>query len=132
MKTIKIRKSTDFSDNSKVYLHIRNEKIHIRGFESISLSVNPGDILFASQQWAKSNKFSYDEIEDEASFVIKPKLGKVFAFINLIILMICYAIFHFTRSRWSFFPFIPSLIYIALYLTVLKNRYLIIDLIKKE
>jgi hypothetical protein len=132
MKTIKIRKSTDFSENSKVYLHIGNNKMHIRGFESVSLSLSPGDKLYASQQWAKSNMVSYDQIEDEASFVIRPRLGKVFAFINLVILMICYAIFHFTRSRWSFFLLIPSLIYIALYITVLKNRYLIIELINKE
>jgi hypothetical protein len=38
MKTIIIRKSLDFSSNSKIYLHIGAKKIHIKGFGSYSFT----------------------------------------------------------------------------------------------
>jgi len=132
MKTIKVRKSTDFSENSKVYLHIGGKKVHLRGYESFSFPLNPDEEIYASQQWTSSNKVSYDQVEDQSFFVIRPRLGKQFAFINLVILLICFAIFYFTRSRWSFFPFIPSIIYIGLYITLLREKYLIIESYKTK
>lgn len=132
MKTIKVRKSTDFSENSKVYLHIGVKKVHLRGYESLSLPLNPGEEIYASQQWTRSNKISYEQVENESNIFIRPRLGKQVAFINLVILLICFAIFYFTRSRWSFFPFIPSIIYIGLYLTFLRKKYLIVESYKTE
>ena len=132
MKTVKIRKSQDFSENSKVYLHIGNKRVHIKGFESLTFPVNPGDDLYSSQQWMKSKTISYDQIDDQSMYIIRPKLGKIFAFINLIIFLICCAIFYFTHSRWSFFLLLPSVLCIALYLTVFKNRFLLIESYKAE
>lgn len=127
MKTIKVRKSTDFSENSKVYLHMGTKKVHLRGYESFSFNVNPGEAIYATQQWTSSNRVSYEQVEDQSNYAIRPRLGKKFAFINLVILLICFAIFYFTRSKWSFFPFIPSIIYIGLYISLLREKYLIIE-----
>jgi hypothetical protein len=132
MKTIKVRKSSDFSENSKVYLHIGGKRVHIKGLESISFQISPGEELYASQQWTTSKRISYDQIVDQSVFVIRPKLGKLFAFINLVILLICFAIFYFTRSRWSFFPLLPSVVLIGLYVIILKDRFLIIESYKTE
>jgi hypothetical protein len=132
MKTIKIKKSSDLSENSKIYLHVGDKKKHIRGYESYSITINPGEEFFASHQWTSSNKYSYDQINDGSSFIIRPRLGKKFAFINLVILMICFVIFYFTRSRWSFFPLLPSAIFGGLFLTVLKDKYLIIESLSTE
>jgi hypothetical protein len=132
MKTIKVRKSSDFSENSKVYLHIGGKRVHIRGLESLSFPISPGEELYASQQWTRSNKISYDQIVDQSVLVIKPRLGKLFAFINLVILLICFAIFYFTHSRWSFFLLLPSVVIIGIYVTILKDRYLKIESYKIE
>jgi hypothetical protein len=132
MKTIKVKKSIDFSESSKLLIHIGNKKLHIKGFESFSLPVNPGEEVYASHLWTGSNRISYDQIKDGDLFLIRPRLGKQFAFINLVIFMICFVIFHFTKSRWSFFPLLPTVMYAGLYITILKNKYLIIELIKQE
>jgi len=132
MKTIKIRKSIDFSENSRILLYIGGKKIHLKGFESFSLPVNPGEEIYATHLWTGSNNISYDHIEDGDMFLVRPRLGKQFAFINLIIFMICFAIFYFTRWRWSFVPLLPTVLYAGLYITILRNRYLIIELIKQE
>jgi len=132
MKTIKIRKSIDFSENSKLLVHIGGKKIHIKGFESFSLPVNEGEEIYATHLWTSSNKISYEQIKNGDLFLIRPRLGKQFAFINLVIFLICFAIFYFTKSRWSFLPLLPTVLYAGLYITVLKNKYLIIDLIKQE
>ena len=127
MKAIQIRKSSDFSENSKVYLYLGGKKIYLRGYEFYSVDINEGEELYASQQWTSSNRISYEQVKDKAKYVLYPRLGKRFAFINLVILMVCFLIFYFTKSRWSFFPFIPSIIYIGMYITILRKRYLIIE-----
>lgn len=124
MKTIKIKKNYDFSPNSKVVLHYGSSQIHIKGFDFFDLTLNPGESVFASQLWTRSKKLLYDDIPENSFYVIKPQLDKVLAFVIFIITLICIAIFLFTRWRWSFVPLIPFVIYVLLYLSLLRNRYL--------
>lgn len=132
MKTIKIRKSVDFSENSKIYLHIGTKLTHIKGFGSFSLPVEQGEEFFASHLWTKSNKINYSEISDNESFIIKPRMGKVLAFATLIVFTLCTVFFLFTKNRWSYIPLVPIVIYVFLHLSILKDRYLIISPFKKE
>jgi hypothetical protein len=132
MKTIRIKKNYEFSPNSKVLLHIGDKQVHIKGFESFSFTVDPGQEFFVSQQWTRSNKISYSQISDTSSFIIKPRLGKMLAFISLLIFAICTVIFVFTKYRWSFLPLTPVAFYVLLYLTILREKYLIIKPINEE
>jgi hypothetical protein len=127
MKTIKIKKSYDFSPNSKIYLHIGSRKVNIKGFGLFSLPVEPGEEFFASHLWTRSNKIPFEQLTNNSNYLIKPRMGKVLAFTSLIILMVCFCIFIFTKSRWSFLPLLPLAIYVGSFLTVLRNRYLIIE-----
>ena len=131
MKTIRIKKNYEFSPNSKVFLHIGDKQVQIKGFESFSFTVEPGQEFFVSQQWTRSNKITYNQISDVTSFIIKPRLGKVLAFIALMIFAVCTVIFIFTKFRWSFIPLLPFALYVGLYLTVFKDRYLILELEKE-
>jgi len=126
MKTITIKKNYEFSPNSKVILHYGSTCIHIKGFGQVSVSIEPGEELYASQLWTQSNRIKYDQAFDKASYVIKPRLGKILAFVILLVFLICIIWFIFTRSRLSVIPIVPFIIYVALYLSVLKNKYLII------
>lgn len=132
MKTIRIKKNYEFSPNSKVLLHIGDKQVQIKGFESFSFTVDPGQEFFVSQQWTRSNKISYSQISDISSFLIKPRLGKMLAFIALLIFVVCTVIFVFTKNRWSYLPITPVAFYILLYLTILREKYLIIKPDKEE
>jgi hypothetical protein len=132
MKTISVRKSKEFSTNSTIYVHVGSKKIHIKGFGSFQIPIEPGDHLFATHLWTSSNKVSYENINPATSLLILPRLGKILAFNILIVFIACALIFIFFKSRWSFFPLIPFVIYVILYLTILKNRYLIIRDESKE
>ena len=134
MKTITIKKNYEFSQNSKVILHCGSKCIQIKGFGPISVSIEPGEELYATQLWTQSNRIRYDQVNDKASYVIKPRLGKMLAFIIFLVLIICIVWFIFTRSRLSVIPIVPFIIYVALYLSVLKNNYLIIktEIVIKE
>jgi hypothetical protein len=132
MKTIRIKKNYEFSPNSKVLLHIGDKQVHIKGFESFSFTVDPGQEFFVSQQWTRSNKITYSQISDVSSFIIKPRLGKMLAFIALLIFAVCTAIFVFTKNRWSYLPLTPVAFYVLLYLTILREKYLIIKPDKEE
>lgn len=127
MKTIKITKSNDFSPNSKVILHVGSEKIHLKGFGSFSFSLSPGEEFYLTQQWAGSKIMAYEDMEEGSSFLVKPRLDKRLAFITLLVFIICTIIFFVIESRWSFFPLLPLIIYIILYLSVFRNRYLILQ-----
>ena len=126
MKTVTIKKSHEFSPNSKIYVKYGTKKLHIKGFGSYSLSVNPGEEIYTTHLWTQSNRIAYDKIVDESIFEIKPRLGKILAFIGIIIFSICFCIFLFTKSRFSFIPLVLIALYVIVYLTFLKNRYLII------
>src|SRR4030042_71563 len=126
MKTITIKKNIEFSANSKVYLHLGSKCIHIKGFGPFSFTVEPGEVFYASQLWTQSNRIKYDQLNNNSSFLIKPRLGKVLAFIILVVFMICTLLFLFFRSRWSYMPLMPFVIYVGLYLSFLRNSYLII------
>jgi predicted RND superfamily exporter protein len=126
MKTINIKKSNDFSPNSKVIIHIMEKKIHIKGFGSFSFNLEPGQEFFASQQWTQSNRIGYNQINDGSTFIIKPRLGKTLALVTLMITIVCMVIFVLTRFRWSFLPLIPIMIYVFVHITINKNKYLII------
>ena len=126
MKTVIFRKSKDFSSNSKVILHLGNDKTHIRGFGSYSFSIEPNQELFASQQWVRSEVISYATVNDNTTYLIKPKLDKLLAIITLIVFFVCAIVFLTTKSRWSFIPILPIALYVIVYLTILKNKYLII------
>jgi len=126
MKTIRIKKNYEFSPNSKVFLHIGDKQVQIKGFESFSFTIEPGQEFFASQQWTRSNKIMYSQISDISSYIIKPRLGKMLAFIALILFTVCTVIFIFTKYRWSYIPLALVAFYILLYLTILREKYLII------
>lgn len=126
MKVISIRKSYDFSPGGKVFVHSGNTKIHIKGYNYNDVTINPGENLYATQQWTSSRKIEYDELTDRSKYLIKPRLGKVFAFIVLIVFSVCTCIFIFTRWRWSVLPLLPFAVSPLLYVSVLKNRFLII------
>jgi hypothetical protein len=127
MKTIRIKKNYEFSPNSKVIIHVGENRTIIKGFESFSFTIEPGQEIYASQLWTKSNMISYDQIDDLSTFVIKPRLGKMLAFIALMVFAACTALFIFTRFRWSYLPLTFIAFYALLYITVLKDRYLIIN-----
>ena len=126
MKTIKIRKNNEFSDRSKVLLHNGSSLIHIKGFDPISFQVEPGEEIYVSQLWTQSNRIRYDKLKENSMLLIKPRLGRVLAFIILVVFTVCTVIFLFTKWRWSYIPLVPFLIYIGLYLSFFKNQYLII------
>lgn len=129
MKNIRIKKSNYFSSKSKIYVHVGSRKIRIDGFGLYTIPINAGEYLFASQMWTGSDKIAYEMLDDGELLVIEPKLSRLFALIVGIIFILCSIIAILTRYRWSFLPLVPLIIYIGLYLTVLRNRYLII---KKE
>ena len=131
MKTITIRKSLDFSAKSKVLLHIGEKQIYIKGFGSFSAQLKQDEEFYASHLWTRSKKIQYEEVKG-SSFLIKPRMDKLFAFIILMICIICMAFFILTHYRWSLLPLIPIIIYVFLYLSILKDRYLIIKPIKEE
>jgi hypothetical protein len=127
MKTINFRKNPEFSPDSKVVLHVGTKVIHIKGFGSFSVLAEPDEEVYASHLWTGSNKIDYNKIEDGNSFVIKPRLSKLLALIIGVVFLFCSTIFILTSYRWSFLPLIPFIIYIVIYLTILKDRYLIIE-----
>jgi hypothetical protein len=131
MKTIKIRKSLDFSAKSKVFLHSGRRKTHIKGFGSFSIPIEEGEECYASHLWTSSKKIPYKEMT-ETSLLIKPRMDKVFAFVVMMICIVCMTIFILTQTRWPLYPMIPIIIYVILYISVLKNRYLIIKPDKEE
>ena len=126
MKNINIKKSWDFSPNSKIYLHIGPRRVHIKGFGLYSLSVEQGEDIYASHLWTKSQNITYDQLADNQSLFVKPRMGKLFAFIAFLLSMVCFCVFIFTRYWWSLMPVAPFAIYALLYTTILKDRYLII------
>ena len=131
MKKITIRKSLDFSSKSKIFVHVGDKLIHIKGFKSFSIPIEKDEEFYASHLWTRSNKISYEQLTD-LSFLIKPRMGKVFAFIIMMILIVCMATFILTQFRWSFIPLVPFVIYILLYLSLFRNRYLIIQPDKED
>jgi len=130
LKTITIRKSHDFSPNSKVILHVGSKQKHINGFEPVSISIEPGQKFYASQQWTRSNLISYDNATENKTYSIKPRLGKPLAILTAIIFLACTVVFFVTNFRWSYVPLSPIVLYVFVYLTILKNRYLIIGIDK--
>lgn len=127
MKTIEIRKSRDFSSNSKVILHIGSSQIHIKGFGSFAVIIEPNQEFYASHQWTRSNAISFNSVTDNSTYSIKPRLGKLLAMITLLVFMVCTVVFLVTKFRWSYVPLLPIAIYVLMYLTILKNQYLIIS-----
>ena len=127
MKTIKIRKSHDFSSNSKVIVHIGSNQIHIKGFGSFAIDIEPNQEFYASHQWTSSNVISFNNVTENNTYSIKPRLGKLLALITLIVFVICTTFFLVTKFRWSYVLLLPIIIYVLMYLTILKNRYLIIS-----
>ncbi len=132
MKNIKIKKSNVFSSQSKINLFIGDSKLNIKGFGFYEISINSGQSLYASQLWTKSKKLSYEELNDGSTFLIKPKFGRMLVIIIAIVFFICAGVFFLTNYRWSFVPLLPFVIYIGLYLTALKDRYLIIEQVKES
>jgi hypothetical protein len=127
MKNILIRKSNELSARSKVYLHIGSKKVLINGFGLYPLSIDPGEALFASHLWTKSAEIRYESLNENIVLTIKPKLKKSLALITGIVFLICSLIFLITRYRWSFLPLIPFVIYIGAYITILKDKYLLLE-----
>ena len=121
-----------FSTNSKVLVSIGTKKIHLKGYGIYAISINPGETIIASQLWTKSKGLTYDEIIDGSTLLIKPRFGQWFTIIVAGIFFLGAFIFVLYRFRWSFMPLALIAIYISLYLTILRDRYLLINLLKKE
>lgn len=124
MKTIILSKSNDFSPESKLILHTSSEKIHIRGFGSFTFYLNPGESFYLTHQWTSSPKLHYDDLDVENSLIVKPRLDKRFLFIVLFVLILCTIIFFLFKSRWSFLPILPFVVYILIYLSIFRRKYL--------
>jgi hypothetical protein len=127
MKTIKIRKANIFSANSKVFIYNGADKVHIKGFGLYALSIDSGDILKASHLWTKSDTINYEDLKDGSTVLIRPRFGRAFTIFVTILFIVCTCIFFLFKSKWSFIPLGVLAIYIAVYLTILKDKYLIIE-----
>jgi hypothetical protein len=127
MKNFKIKKSNYFSNTSKIFVFAGSKKVLITGYGLYTLSINEGEKISASHLWTGSEKVDYDKIEDGISLIIKPRLTRLLALIVGCVFLLCCSIFIITRYRWSFLPLIPFVLYIVIYLTFLKDRYLIIE-----
>lgn len=132
MKTISIKKDYDFSPTGKVILHIGERKEYLKGFGPFPFTIGPDQEFYASHQWTRSNRIEYNKIGENTSFLVKPRFGKVLAFVTLMIFMVCMVIFIFTRFRWSFIPLVPIAIYVLIYVTILSDKYLIIEPAKED
>ena len=132
MKTLSVRKSYDFSHGSRVILHIGTKTLHIKGFGSYFFNIELGEDFYASHLWTQSNKIRYDRNDIADSYLIRPRLDKKLAFIILVVFVCCSVIFLFIKNFWALVPFVPFVIYVLLYLTILKNKYLIIIPDNKE
>lgn len=132
MKTILISKTNDFSDESKLILHIYSEKIHIKGFGSYKFSLNPGDSFYLTHQWTSSPKMYYDNLAEENSLIVKPRLDKRLLILIMVTLILCSIVFFILKSRWSFLPMIPFVVYILIYLTILRKKYLVFLTVKNN
>jgi hypothetical protein len=127
MKNIKIKKSNYFSDTSKIYVLAGSGKVLIKGFGLYTMPINDDENISASHLWTGSNKIEYSELEEGVSLLIKPRLSRLFALIIGIVFLICSVIFILTGYRWSFLPLVPFALYVGAILTVLRDRYLIIE-----
>lgn len=127
MKNIKIKKSKYFSNTSKVYVIVGSRKALIKGYGIYTVPVNEGENIYASQLWTGSNRIDYNKLEEEIPLFIKPRLSRLFALIIGVVFIFCSIVFIAARFRWSFLPLVPFAIYVGAYLTVLRNRYLIIE-----
>ena len=132
MKTFKIKKNYDLSPYSKILLHYGNRKIHVKEYDFSEITLEPGESVYASQLWTRSKKLQYEDITDNSTYIIKPQLTRLLAYIIFVISLICIVVFIFTRWRWSFIPLIPFVIYVLLFVTILYDRYLKIVPFKKN
>jgi len=132
VKTFKIKKNYDLSPYSKILLHYGNRKIHVKEYDFSEITLEPGESVYASQLWTRSKKLQYEDITDNSTYIIKPQLTRLLAYIIFVISLICIVVFIFTRWRWSFIPLIPFVIYVLLFVTILYDRYLKIVPFKKN
>ena len=132
MKTFKIKKNYDLSPYSKILLHYGNRKIHVKEYDFSEITLEPGESVYASQLWTRSKKLQYEDITDNSTYIIKPQLTRLLAYIIFVISLICIVVFIFTRWRWSLIPIIPFVIYVLLFVTILYDRYLKIVPLKKS
>lgn len=132
MKTFKIKKDYDLSPYSKIILYYGNRKIHIKEYDFSEITLEPGESVYASQLWTRSKKLQYEDITDNSTYIIKPQLTRLLAYIIFVISLICIVVFIFTRWRWSLIPIIPFVIYVLLFVTILYDRYLKIVPFKKS
>ena len=132
MKTFKIKKDYDLSPYSKIILYYGNRKIHVKEYDFSEITLEPGESVYASQLWTRSKKLQYEDITDNSTYIIKPQLTRLLAYIIFVISLICIVVFIFTRWRWSLIPIIPFVIYVLLFVTILYDRYLKIVPFKKS
>jgi hypothetical protein len=127
IKYIKVKKSNYFSTNSKLFINAGSRKTQLSGYRPYTIEVNEGETISASQLWTGSNTIQYDKLENGSSLIVNPKLSRLLALIIGITFITCSLIFFLTRILWSLIPMIPFEIYIIIYITILKNRYLILE-----
>gem|GEM_PF-2635648 len=120
------------SPYSKIILYYGNRKIHIKEYDFSEITLEPGESVYASQLWTRSKKLQYEDITDNSTYIIKPQLTRLLAYIIFVISLICIVVFIFTRWRWSLIPIIPFVIYVLLFVTILYDRYLKIVPFKKS
>lgn len=127
MKNIKIKKARIFSPNSKIYVITSQSKVLITGYKPYNINVYEGELLSARQEWTGSNKIEYDKICEASQYVIKPRQNGFLVIYIAIAFIITYIVLLLTRNRFSFLLVLPIPLYIILYLTIWRNRVLIIE-----
>jgi hypothetical protein len=127
MKNIIIRKDKYFTSESKVIVRSGSDKIWIKGYRLYTIPVDKGKCIFATHLWTGSNIIEYENLSEKVPLLIRARLGRGLALISLIVFLISVVLLVLTKSRWSVLPVIPVAIYIIAHLTILRNRYLIIE-----
>lgn len=123
-KTIKIRKSNDFSKSSNVLLIQNDQKVKLSSYDSIEVEILNTDIVYLRHIWTRSHKLTFSKLDDGATYEVVPILGKKFGFVFLLISSLCLILFLITNWWWFGIPLGGMGLYILVVLSLLSNRYL--------
>jgi len=123
-KIIRIRKSSDFSEGSSVYLFINDEKTHLKSYDYYEVKITNTDVVYAKHQWVKTKRFIFSKLDNNATYEIVPLLGRKFGFIFIVVVSLCLVLFFVTKQWWYSIPIGIMGGYILMALSILSNRYL--------
>jgi len=125
MKTITIEKSKSLK-NAPISVWLHNKEFVLT--EKISsIHLEPKDNVQLSQMWCKSKKYNYDFFAEGGIYIADVVLNRSIIWLTLITSFGGIVFFKYYSNNLLFFlPLALVVIYIFLYLTILKNRYLLI------